>query len=60
MHTLENISFLQLVVLLTQPLYGQIFDEFVENENDCKILLGRDIGFKHSPIVSNDIPKIFQ
>ena len=31
MHTLENIGFLRMVVLLKQPLYGQILVELEEN-----------------------------
>ena len=55
MHTLENIGFLQMVVLPKQPFYGQILVELEENLNDCKILLGEYIGFKLSQIFSNDI-----
>ena len=59
MHTLENTGFLQMVVLLKQPLYGQILVELVENENDCRILLDEDIGFKHSQIESYVTAKTF-
>ena len=60
MHTLENIGFLRMVVLSKQPLYGQILVELEENWNDCKILLGGDIGFKLSQIFSNDVEKTFR
>ena len=60
MHTLENIGFLRMVVLSKQPLYGQILVELEENWNDCKILLGEDIGFKLSQILSNDVLKTFR
>ena len=60
MHTLENIGFLRMVVLSKQPLYGQILVELEENWNDYKILLGGDIGFNLSQILSNDVLKTFR
>ena len=51
----ETIGFLRMVVLSKQQLYGQILVELEENLNDCKILLGGDIGFKLSQILSNDV-----
>ena len=60
MHTLENIGILRMVVLPKQPLYGQILVVLEENLNDCKILLGGDIGFKLSQILSNDVVKTFR
>ena len=60
MHTLENIDFLPMVVLSKQLLYDQILVEFEENRNDCTILLGGDIGFKLSQILSNDVVKTFK
>ena len=60
MHTLENIGFLRMVVLSKQPLYGQILVELLENWNACKILLGEEIGFKLSQILSNDVAKTFK
>ena len=60
MHTLKNIGFLRMVVLLKQPLYGQILVELEENQNDCRRLLSGDIGFKLSQILSNDVVKTFK
>ena len=60
MHALENIGFLRMVVLSKQPLYGQILVELEENRNDFKILLGGDIGFKLSQILSFDVAMTFR
>ena len=49
-----------MVVFLKQQLYGQILVELKENLNDCKILLGGDIDFKLSQILSNGVTKTFQ
>ena len=49
-----------MVVLSKQPLYGQIVIELEDNLNDCKILLGGDIGFKLSQILSNDVANTFR
>ena len=56
MHTLENIGFLRVVVLLKQTLYGPILVEMVENSNDCKIFTCEDIGFK----LKYDVAKTFK
>ena len=60
LQTLENIGFLRMMMLSKQPLYGQVLVELKENWNDCKILLGGDIGFKLSQILSNDVAKTFR
>ena len=49
-----------MVVLSKQPLHGQILVDLEENRNDCRILLGGDIGFKLSQILSNDVEKAFR
>ena len=45
---------------MKQSLYGEKPVESVENLNDFKIFLGKDIGFKLSQILSNDIAKTFK
>ena len=60
MHDIKNIGFLRMVVLSKQPLYGQNLVELEEIWNDFKILLGEDIGFKLSQILSNDVLKTFR
>ena len=60
MRALENISFLRMIVLLKQPLYGQILVELVENWNDLKIFLDDDVGCKLSQIFINDVAKTFK
>ena len=59
MHTFKNIGFLLMVVLSKQSLYGQILVEVEENWNDCKILVGGNIGFELSQILSKDLAKKF-
>ena len=45
------------VEIATLFLYGQNLVELKENWNDCKILLGGDIGSKLSQILSDDVAK---
>ena len=51
---------LQMVIFMKQPLHGQILVELEENWNDNKILLGGDIGFKLSQILSDIVKKTFR
>ena len=49
-----------MVMLLKQPLCGQILVELVENGYDYKIFLNGDICFKPSQILSNNVAKTLE
>ena len=57
MHTLKNVGFLRMVVLMKQPLYSQILVKVVNCLDDCKIIFGGDLGIELSLIFNRCIAK---